>query len=139
MRDSLVKGLSSFHAVLFRASGGLVGDRLVANDMLLLTTTGSMTGNTHTVPLLYLRDGERLVVVASYGGRADNPQWYKNLIADPKVGVQTKNEVFGAMARPATADERSTWWDRVTEAYSGYLEYQARTEREIPLVFLTPL
>lgn len=138
MRDSLVKGLSSFHATLFRATGGRLGDRLVDNDMLLLTTTGSVTGGFHTVPLLYLRDGERLVVVASYGGRHDHPQWYKNLIADPSVTVRTKDGSFSALAREATQAERSDWWGRVESAYSGYGDYQARTEREIPLVFLTP-
>ncbi len=132
----MVKGLSSFHTALFRATGGRLGDRLVANDMLLLTTIGTVTGGSHTVPLLYLQDGEALVVVASYGGRHDHPQWYKNLIADSRVSVRTKDGAFSALARAATPAERSDLWARVVSAYSGYGEYQARTEREIPLVFL---
>lgn len=139
MRDSLVKGLSSFHAALFRASGGRFGDRLVDNDMLLLTTTGIVTGKPHTVPLLYLDEGHSFIVIASYGGRPEHPQWYRNLLDDPRVMVRTKSDEFQALARPASASERSLWWDRVITAYEGYRDYQARTEREIPLVFLTPV
>ncbi len=137
MRDSLVKGLSSFHSAMFRATGGRIGDRLVGNDMLLLTTIGSVTGKSHTVPLLYLHDDEALVVVASYGGRPDHPQWYTNVLSNPGVKVRTRDDTFEAMARRATPAERTNWWDRVISAYPGYGEYQAKTEREIPLVFLT--
>lgn len=139
MRNSLVKALSAIHVAIFRATGGRVGDRLVDNDMLLLTTIGSVTGKSHTVPLLYLEDGDRLLVVASYGGRTEHPQWYRNLKANPRVTVRTGDGSIDALARTATPAERRNWWERVESAYSGYGDYQARTQREIPLVFLSPV
>ncbi|MDX1689424.1 MAG: nitroreductase family deazaflavin-dependent oxidoreductase [Acidimicrobiia bacterium] len=140
MRDSTVRRLSRLHRLVFRATKGRIGARLVDNDMLLLTTRGAVTGEPHTVPLLFLRDADRLVVIASYGGRPDHPQWYRNLVAEPVVGVRLPRArtTVERTARTATADERRTWWPRIVEAYDGYETYQARTEREIPVVFLEP-
>lgn len=139
MRDSSVKLLSAFHSKLFRLTGGRVGSRLVDNDMLLLTTVGSVTGRSHTVPLLYLADGESLILIASYGGRPDHPQWYKNLVANPEVVVQTSGGLGNYLARTADEDERRSWWPRIVEAYDGYAVYATRTGREIPVVILDPL
>ncbi|HUG32611.1 MAG TPA: nitroreductase family deazaflavin-dependent oxidoreductase [Acidimicrobiia bacterium] len=138
MRDSSVRRWSSFHALLYRLTGGRVGRRLVGNDMLLLTTRGHETGNDHTVPLLFLRDGTRLVVVASYGGRPDHPTWYHNLVAEPKVTVRLGAKQMRMTTRTADPDEREVWWPRVVAAYDGYATYQSRTGREIPVVFLEP-
>ena len=88
MRDPAVRRWSRLHTRLYRMTNGLVGRRLVNNDMVLLTTKGHRTGRPHTVPLLFLRDGERLVVIASHSGRPDNPTWYHNLVDDPDVMVQ---------------------------------------------------
>lgn len=104
--------------------------------MLLLTTSGRRTGKRHEVPLLYLQDGRRLVVIASYGGRARNPDWYDNLLADPLVEVQVDGQRFAARAVIAAGPERDIWWRRFVEAYSGYSGYQQRTDRSIPIVFL---
>lgn len=134
-----MKRWSAFHVFLYRITGGLVGRRLVDNDMLLLTTRGHRTGRRHTVPLLYLRDGRSLLVVASYGGRPRHPTWYENLGADSKVTVQVKSRKTRMVARTATAEERSRWWPRIVEAYDGYSTYQSRTDREIPVVFLEPV
>jgi deazaflavin-dependent oxidoreductase (nitroreductase family) len=117
----------------------VVGRRLVGNDMLLLTTTGISTGEPHTVPLLYLRDGDRLVVIASYGGRPKPPAWYRNLSADDRVEVQVRGQRRRMRARTADASERISWWPRVVAAYDGYAEYQSRTTREIPVVILIPV
>jgi deazaflavin-dependent oxidoreductase (nitroreductase family) len=106
--------------------------------MLLLTTTGRVTGEAHTVPLLYLRDGESMVVVASYGGRDRHPEWYLNLLASSSVTVQVGRSRRRMVARKASVEERRSWWPRVVEAYSDYAVYQTRTEREIPLVVLAP-
>ena len=138
MRDPTVKRLSSWHRLLYRITGGVLGRRLVDNDMLLLTTRGRTTGNEHTVPLLYLQDGERLVVVASYGGRDRHPEWYLNLVDEPSVKAQTGRNRRSFQARTATEDEREKWWPRVVAAYSDYAVYQGRTERQIPLVMLEP-
>lgn len=131
-----MRRLSRLHRALYRATGGLIGRRLVDNDILLLTTTGSRTGRRHTVPLLYLRDGERLVVIASYGGRDHHPQWFHNLVADPKARVQVRSRSFGVRASTAGPEERADWWPRIVEANPGYADYQAKTRREIPVVFL---
>lgn len=136
MRDPAVRRWSRFHTYLYRGTGGRLGGRLVDNDMLLLTTVGSVTAKSHTVPLLYLRDDERLVVIASYGGRPDHPAWYDNLIAEPHVTVQIDGDVTEMVASTATPEERAVWWPQVVAAYDGYEEYQSRTDRVIPVVFL---
>ena len=136
MKDARVRRLSSLHKALFRLTGGRIGSRLVDNDMLLLTTTGARTGQDHTVPLLYLEHEGALVVIASYGGRDGHPQWYKNLLADPRAGAQIGNESFPVESRVASSEERSILWPRVVDAYDGYEVYQARTDRVIPLVLL---
>jgi len=138
MRNGTAQRLSALHTRLFRMTNGRVGRRLVNNDMLLLTTTGRRTGAPRTVPLLYLRAGESLVVVASWGGRADHPLWYENLREEPTVTVQVLSETSSRLARTATEEERTEWWPRVLDAYAGYADYQSRTEREIPIVFLDP-
>ena len=139
MRDSAVKRWSKVHKWLFRLSGGRLGRRLVNNDMLLLTTRGRVTGAEHTVPLLYLEDDGRLVVIASYGGRPSHPNWYTNLTAHPEVEVQVGGFRSAMRARVASPEERRLWWPRIVAAYDGYATYQTRTERQIPVVFLESL
>ena len=139
MRDSAVRRWSLVHAMVYRLSGGRLGDRLVDNDILLLTTRGHVTGEPHTVPLLYLRDGERLVMIASYGGRAENPTWYRNLVAEPSVEVHIRGATTSMRGRTANDSERARWWPQIEDAYDGYREYQSRTERIIPVVFLEPV
>jgi F420H(2)-dependent quinone reductase len=139
MKDPSVRRWSRFHTRLYRVTNGVIGRRLVANDMLLLTTTGHRTGKAHTVPLLYLKDGKSLVVIASYGGRPDNPTWYDNLVAQPEVTVQIDGSGKRMKARTASQEERAEWWPRIEAAYDGYAVYQSRTEREIPVVFLEPV
>jgi deazaflavin-dependent oxidoreductase (nitroreductase family) len=138
MRDTTARRLSTLHRVVFRATRGGVGRRLVDNDMLLLTTTGRRTGRHHEVPLLYLTDGGTPLVVASWGGRDRHPEWYINLVADPRVSVQIRNRRFPATAAPLDEPDRSEWWARAVAAYDGYAVYQSRTERTIPIVRLEP-
>lgn len=138
MKDSSVRRWSRLHALLFRLTGGLVGRRLVGNDMLLLTTRGRRSGDSHTVPLLYLTDDDRYVVIASYGGRDRHPDWYLNLVEHPTVRVRMPRFDQPMNARPADAEERARWWPRVLDAYDGYRIYQSRTDRQIPVVFLEP-
>lgn len=138
MNDATVKILSTLHTVAYVLTGGRVGSRLVNNDMCLVTTTGARSGRPHTVPLLYLEDGERLVLIASYGGRTHHPDWYQNLIAHPDATVQIRNERRPVSARTADATERAEWWPRIVAAYPDYNVYQSRTDREIPVMFLDP-
>jgi deazaflavin-dependent oxidoreductase (nitroreductase family) len=137
MRDLTAKRLSTFHTGLFKLTRGRVGKRLVDNDMLLLTSVGSKTGGLHTVPLLYIRDGEDLIIIASWGGRPSNPQWYGNLVVEPHVQVQILGEATQMLARTADPTERTRLWSMVEQAYDGYTEYQSRTDRQIPIVILT--
>ena len=139
MDDRAVKLLSHLHTGLYRLTGGLVGRRLVHNDMMLLTTTGRSSGRPHTVPLLYLRDGDRFVVIASYGGRPDHPEWYRNLLAEPRAMAQVLASRFEVDAETMDAASRAEWWPRVVDAYSDYAVYQSRTTREIPVLRLTPV
>lgn len=139
MRDRTAKYMSSLHRVLYRTTRGTIGRRFVDNDMCLLTTTGRRSGEQHTVPLLYLRDDERLLVIASWGGRNEHPHWYLNLLAHPEANVQVLGDRWPATATTASPDERAIWWPRVLNAYDGYAVYESRTDREIPVVFLDPL
>lgn len=137
MKDSNVRRASRLHRILYRSTGGMIGRRLVHNDMLLLTTRGRETGRLHTVPLLYLTDGpSRHVVIASYGGRPYHPDWYLNLVLHPRVEVQIRSHRFTAHASTADSRERGEWWPKVLAAYDGYGEYETRSDREIPVVFL---
>jgi deazaflavin-dependent oxidoreductase (nitroreductase family) len=131
--------MSSLHRILYRMTRGVIGRRLVDNDILLLTTRGRGTGREHTVPLLYLRGGDHLVVIASHGGRDRHPEWYLNLVGEPLVTVQIGAERASLRARTATEEEREAWWPRVLAAYSDYAVYQRRTDREIPVVMLEPV
>jgi deazaflavin-dependent oxidoreductase (nitroreductase family) len=139
VKDATARVLSRFHRIVFRLTRGLIGRRLVDNDMLLLTTIGRRSGTPHTVPLLYLRDDDRLAVIASWGGRDHHPHWYLNLVENPEVVVQEPfRRPRRVRARTAAPEERAVWWPRVLEAYDGYAVYESRTDREIPVVFLEP-
>lgn len=136
MKDQTAKRLSTLHRVLYRSTRGIVGRRLVHNDICLLSTTGRLTGTVHTVPLLYLRDGDRLVAIASWGGRDHHPDWYQNLLSDPHATVQVLGDRWAVDATTAAPEERDEWWPKIVDAYDGYATYASRTDREIPVVFL---
>ena len=124
--------------MLYRSTRGMVGRRLVNNDMCLLSTSGRLSGKTHTVPLLYLRDGDRLVVIASWGGRDHHPDWYVNLLANPRATVQVLGDRWAVEAATANSQERGVWWPKIVDAHNGYAAYASRTDRDIPVVFLEP-
>jgi deazaflavin-dependent oxidoreductase (nitroreductase family) len=104
---------------------------------LLLTTIGRRTGTRHRTALIYGRDGEDYVVVASTGGGAKNPAWYLNLAADPHVDVQVGAEKFSAVARTTQGDERARLWAAMIQIWPAYEGYQRKTDREIPVVVLS--
>jgi len=139
MRCSMVRFLSRLHASLFRATRGVIGRRLVNNNMLLLTTRGRCSNRRHTVPLLYLEGSDGLLIlVASYGGRSRHPDWYLNLGADAAAEIQIRGKRFAVLASTASPTERAEWWPQVVTAFAGYADYQARTSRKIPIVLLRP-
>ena len=109
------------------------------STILLLTVTGRKSEREYTKPLIFGRDGENYVIVASQGGRPRHPDWYLNLVANPEVGVQVKGEVFRARARTAEGEERERLWRMMNGIWRHYDEYQQRTERKIPVVVLEPI
>jgi len=103
---------------------------------LLLTTTGRVTGQETTTPLIFGLDGDNPVIVASQGGAPKHPGWYRNLRKHPEVGVQIKGERFRALARDAEGEERERLWRMMNGEWPHYAEYQERTDRRIPVVVL---
>lgn len=121
----------------FRGNEGRVAS-FARQPLLLLTHTGAKTGKGRTNPLAYFRDGNRYIVVASKGGAPTNPDWYYNLLANPRVTIEVGNERLEVTAEPAGPAERERLWAMVTERAPGFKEYEKRTRRTIPLVILTP-
>lgn len=121
----------------FRANGGKVGGPFEGGDLLLLTTRGARTGALHTTPLGYVKDEDRLMVIASAAGAPRNPAWFHNVRANPTVTVEVGTSTFEAEARVPDEDERDALWTKVIEAAPGYADYQKQTDRVIPVVVLT--
>jgi deazaflavin-dependent oxidoreductase (nitroreductase family) len=120
-------------------SNGEKGHRWRGVDTLLLTTRGRKSGKLRRTALIYGRDGDGYIVVASKGGAKHHPLWYRNLDADPEVQVQVGAEKFKARARTASPKEKPALWETMTAAWPDYDNYQKRTEREIPVVLLEPV
>lgn len=133
---SVVRLASRLHVRLYRLLGGRLVGRVGRAPILLLTTTGRRSGRQHTTPLLYVREGDALAVVASFGGSPTHPAWYLNLSAHPDVEVQVGRERERRHARTAAPDERARLWARLLEVYPTYASYQRKTNREIPVVLL---
>ncbi len=137
--DAVIKPMSKLNTWLYRLSGGKLGGRWFQGaPILLLTTIGRKSGQPRVAPLLYLRDGEKLVVVASKGGMSQHPLWYRNLEANPEVEVEIGPERTKMLARRASDQEKATLWPRLVEMYTDYADYQARTQRNIPVIILSP-
>ncbi|MFE8974639.1 nitroreductase/quinone reductase family protein [Streptomyces cyaneofuscatus] len=120
----------------FRANAGKVGGPFAGSDLLLLTTTGARTGRPHTTPLGHVRDGERVLVVGSNLGAPHHPDWYHNLLAHPAVQVELGDQEFETVAVPAEGATRDELFARVVAEAPGYAEYQAATDRVLPVVVL---
>lgn len=140
-----MKVMAAVNVWLYRRTRGRIGShwRIGAGfrrpvPICLVEHTGRTTGLTRTTPLVYLRDGDRIVVVASQAGRADNPMWFGNVVANPDVTVQTGRERRPMRARVAGPAERSLLWPRLVDLYADYASYQSWTERVIPVVVLEP-
>ncbi|HEV7418700.1 MAG TPA: nitroreductase family deazaflavin-dependent oxidoreductase [Mycobacterium sp.] len=130
---------------IYRKTGGRIGGkwRIGAGfrkpvPTLLLEHRGRKSGKTFTVPLLFVRDGDDVVIVASQGGRLENPQWYHNLVAAPDVHVQIGPRRSAVLAVVAESEERARLWPKLVDAYADFDTYQSWTEREIPVVVLKP-
>lgn len=125
------------HVQRYRATDGEEGHIWrEGSTVLLLTTRGRKTGNPTTTPLIYDLDGDNPVIVASKGGAPEHPGWYLNLLENPHVDVQIKDETFHAHSRTAEGEERERLWKQMNEMWPHYAEYQEKTDREIPVVVL---
>jgi deazaflavin-dependent oxidoreductase (nitroreductase family) len=120
----------------FRTNGGKVGGQFEGAPMVLLTTTGAKSGKPFTTPVMYLPDGDRVIVFASKGGHPTNPDWYHNLVAHPRVTVEIGTEKYEATAEVVTGAERDELYARQAQLYPGFAEYQAKTTRTIPVIAL---
>ena len=121
----------------FRANGGKVGGYFADVTVLLLHTRGARSQQPRVNPLVYLTDGDRLVIAASKRGAPTNPDWYYNLVANPMVTVEVGTEKFQARATVAAEPERTRLYDRMAAAMPNYAEYQRSTTRIIPVIILT--
>ncbi len=125
------------HVERYRATGGEEGHEWRGTRTLLLTTTGRKSGEQRTAPLIYAPYGDdSFTIVASKGGSDEPPAWYLNLDEEPEVEVQVRDDRFKARARTADPDEKAEIWPTMTSEWPAYDEYQASTEREIPVVIL---
>lgn len=141
----VIKHVARAHVWTYRRTNGRIGGkwRIGAGlrkpvDTLLLDHRGRTSGRQFTTPLLYLPDGENVIVVASQGGLPSDPQWYRNLVVHPDTQVQIKAEVRRVRARTATPEERAALWPRLLDLYADFASYQSWTDRQIPVVILEP-
>ena len=134
----LLKYFARAHIWVYRRTNGRLGARLLWYPAALLTTIGRKSGESRTTPTLYLRDGERVILPASFGGRAEHPTWYLNLKTNPVVEVQIRAARFHMSARDATDAERAHYWPSLIKMYPPYRGYREATDRTIPLVVCEP-
>jgi len=134
-----IRLMTALNIWVFRATKGRLGGRFARGaPVCLVTTTGRRSGQRRTVALIYLADGPNVVLVASKGGMAKSPLWYGNLVANPVCTVELGRETREMRARTASAEEKRALWPRLCAIYPDYDDYQARTERDIPVVILEP-
>jgi deazaflavin-dependent oxidoreductase (nitroreductase family) len=120
----------------FRANEGKVGGPFEGAPMVVLTSKGEKTGKPHTNPLMYLPDGDRVVVFGSYGGAPENPQWFNNLVANPDATAEVGTETFPVKATVAEGEERDRLYEEQKKRYPQFGEYETKTTRKIPVVIL---
>ena len=123
---------------LYRASGGRLGGRIGQAPVLLLTTTGCKSGQPRTAPVVYLADGERMLVIGSNAGNDRVPAWSLNLKAEPQAEVEVGRRRIPVRARVAEGEERAELWGKCNEQYAGFDDYEGKTDRKIALFVLEP-
>ena len=138
LRQRAFDGFVELHVATYRLTGGRIGSSFRGVRTLLLDHVGRKTGAKRTSPLLYIEDGDDLVIVASKGGSRRHPAWWLNLRDSPRTTVQVGGDRREVIARQANADERARLWPRLVEVWPDYERYQRRTERRIPVAVLEP-
>ena len=135
----VIKWMSLLNTWAYRLTGGRLGGKFLGGaPVCLVTVTGRKTGEPRTIPLLYLQDGDDVIVVASKGGMSKHPVWYLNLIANPTCEVEVGRTRHAMRAARVSAEEKAALWPRLCAMYPDYAEYQARTTRDIPVLRLSP-
>jgi deazaflavin-dependent oxidoreductase (nitroreductase family) len=122
----------------FRANAGKVGGQFEGAPLLLLHSNGAKSGQARVNPIMYLADGDNFAVFASKAGAPTSPDWYHNLVANPRASVEIDDRTVNVVAKIADGDTRERLWTRQKELYPGFAEYEAKTTREIPVVVLEP-
>jgi deazaflavin-dependent oxidoreductase (nitroreductase family) len=123
----------------YEGSGGASGNTMRGMPVIIVTTRGAKSGKLRKVPLMRVEHDGEYAAVASMGGAPKNPLWYFNLLANPQVEVRDGTVVRTMTAREVTGEEKATWWQRCVAAFPDYADYQARTERPIPVFVLSPI
>lgn len=136
--DVGLRAVGKLNVPIYRATRGLLLGHVGDSPVLLLTTTGRRSGRLRTVPVLYMRNGESLIVIGSNAGNRRTPAWALNLQAHPDAEVELRGQRRAVRARVAVEPERADLWRRVNEQYAGFDEYKARTSRDIPVFVLEP-
>jgi F420H(2)-dependent quinone reductase len=134
----LLKYFARAHIWVYQRTSGKLGAKLLWFPAALLTTTGRRSDRPRTTPTLYLREGDRVILSASFGGRDEDPLWYLNLKENPDVRVQIRAQRLDLVARDATDAERERYWPRLTRMYPPYRKYREAADRIIPLVVCEP-
>ena len=122
----------------FRANSGKVGGQFEGAPLLLLHSTGAKSGQSRVNPVMYQADGDTYVVFASKAGAPTSPDWYHNLLANPRATVEVGDQTINVVAKVAEGDTRERLWSRQKELYPGFADYEAKTTRQIPVVVLEP-
>jgi deazaflavin-dependent oxidoreductase (nitroreductase family) len=138
MSAGTLRAIGKLNVPLYRLSGGRLFGRVGRAPVLLLTTTGRRSGQQRTAPVLYLADGERLIVIGSNAGNARAPAWSLNLQANPDAAVQVGYARRAVRARVAAGEERAELWRRMNAQYGGFENYRERTTRDIAVFVLEP-
>lgn len=138
MGATALRWAGKLNVPVYRASGGRLMNKVGRAPVLLLTTTGRKSGQPRTAPVVYLADGERLVVIGSNAGHEREPAWSLNLKANPEAEVEVGRERRSVEARVASGEERAELWARHTDQYAGFDDYEARTDRDIAVFVLEP-
>ena len=138
MRKAFIKLFISLHTFFYKLTGGKFGSEMGEYKILLLTTKGRKSGQEFTTPLGYFDHEEGYLIIASNGGNSNHPDWYYNLKSDPQVRVQIKDQVMSARAEILNGTTRAPIWERIVAEAPQYGEYEGRTDRLIPVVWLRP-
>ena len=136
---TLTKLFLAAHVFIYRYSRGKIGGKLAGNHILLLNTVGRKSGAPHTTPLVYVRDGDTYVIIASNGGASHHPSWYYNLKAQPETVIEVMGDIITVHGEEVSGAQRADLWQRIIADHRQFADYQQKTARTIPLFRLIPI